>query len=268
MSSTAGQMAAYDPESPPSDVATTTTDQGETVPYIVRIETGYQDRDQYKIAVLYDPTQAWAPWAPQEGWNHKLLITHGASCGIERQAGSAPDVDERHRAARAASRSCRPRSTTPGHNCNLVTQAESMVMAKERLVEQYGDLRYTIGTGCSGGSLTQQQVANAYPGIYQGILPACSFPDAWSTGQQLVDYHLVRRYVENPTQVGPRRRLDPAADRRGRGPPEPRQLDRPRHRLLDRPRRSRATPAPASRPSRATTPTPTPAASAARSPTT
>ena len=90
-----------------------------------------------------------------------------------------------------------------GHNCNLVTQAESMVMAKERLVEQYGDLRYTIGTGCSGGSLTQQQVANAFPGIYQGILPACSFPDAWSTGQQLVDYHLVRGYVENPVKWAP-----------------------------------------------------------------
>ena len=29
-----------------------------TVPYIVRIETGYQDRDQYKIAVLYEPEQA------------------------------------------------------------------------------------------------------------------------------------------------------------------------------------------------------------------
>jgi hypothetical protein len=89
-----------------------------------------------------------------------------------------------------------------GHNCNIVTQAESLVMAKERLVEQYGELRYTIGTGCSGGSLTQQQVANAYPGIYQGILPQCSFPDGWSTGQQLVDYHLVRRYVEDPSLWG------------------------------------------------------------------
>ena len=98
-----------------------------------------------------------------------------------------------------------------GHNCNIVTQAESMVMAKERLVEQYGEIRYTIGTGCSGGSLTQQQVANAYPGIYQGILPACSFPDAWSTGQQLVDYHLVRRYAEDPSKWGTGVAWDPAS---------------------------------------------------------
>ena len=43
---------------------TTTTDQGKTVPYIVRVETGYQDRDQYKIAVLYDPTKPWTAWEP------------------------------------------------------------------------------------------------------------------------------------------------------------------------------------------------------------
>jgi hypothetical protein len=198
---TGGQFADYDPDNPPSDVATTTTDQGKTVPYIVRVEEGYQDRDQYRIAILHDPQKPVAAWRPPEGWNHKLLINHGASCGIDHQSGSAPDVMN----DAALSRGFAVMSTAlnnAGHNCNLVTQAESMVMAKERLVEQYGEIRYTIGTGCSGGSLTQQQVANAYPGIYQGILPACSFPDAWSTGQQLVDYHLVRLYTENPTKWG------------------------------------------------------------------
>jgi len=201
-SSLTGQFAAYDPESPPADVATTTTDEGVQVPYIVRVETGYQARDQYKIAVLWDPSQPWAAWAPQRQWNHKLLITHGASCGIDHQAGSAPDVVN----DAALSRGFAVASTAlnnAGHNCNLVTQAESMVMAKEHLVEQYGELRYTIGTGCSGGSLTQQQVANAYPGIYQGILPACSFPDAWSTGQQLAAYNLLRRYLEDPARWEP-----------------------------------------------------------------
>src|SRR5436309_1856599 len=90
-----------------------------------------------------------------------------------------------------------------GHNCSIVTEAESLVMAKEHLVERYGRLRYTIGTGCSGGSLVQQQVANAYPGIYQGILPQCSFPDAWSTGQQLAAYHLTRLYFEHPDRWAP-----------------------------------------------------------------
>jgi hypothetical protein len=197
-----GALLPYDPENPPADVGTTTTDEGRTVPYIVRVETGYQARDEYKIAVLYDPAKPWSPSAPQEGWNRKLLITHGASCGIDHEAGSAPDVE----VADALERGFAVMSTAlnnAGHNCNLVTQAESLVMAKERIVEQYGRIRYTIGTGCSGGSLTQQQVANAYPGIYQGILPQCSFPDAWSTGQQLVDYHLLRLYLENPARWAP-----------------------------------------------------------------
>jgi hypothetical protein len=212
-----GGFRPFDPENPPSNVARTTTDQGQTVPFIIRIETGYQNRDQYKIAVLYDPEQPWTATRPQPGWNHKLLITHGASCGIDHEAGDAPSVTSDTIAAEgvnvsgsspqaALSRGFAVMSTAlnnAGHNCNLLTQAESLVMAKERLVEQYGQIRYTIGTGCSGGSLTQQQVANAYPGIYQGILPQCSFPDAWSTGQQLAAYHLIRDYVEDPSKWAP-----------------------------------------------------------------
>src|SRR4051794_11934447 len=209
-SSLTGQLASYDPAKPPSDVAKATTDQGKTVPFIVRTETGYQDRDQYKITVLFDPAKPWAAWSPQPQWNHKLLITHGASCGIEHQSGSAPsttgDTVAGGSPTVALGRGFAVMSTAldnAGHNCNIATEAESLVMAKERLVERYGEIRYTIGTGCSGGSLVQHQVANAYPGIYQGILPQCSFPDSWSTGQQLAAYHLIRQYVENPAKWAP-----------------------------------------------------------------
>jgi hypothetical protein len=75
-------------------------------------------------------------------------------------------------------------------------------MAKEYAVKNYGTLRYTIGTGCSGGSLAEQWIANAYPGVYQGILPTCSFPDAWSTATQFLDYHLLLAYFMNPSRWG------------------------------------------------------------------
>lgn len=64
-SSITGLMGTYDPGNPPSDVATTTPDQGVTVPFIIRTETGYQDRDQYKIAVLFDPSKPWEAWKPR-----------------------------------------------------------------------------------------------------------------------------------------------------------------------------------------------------------
>jgi len=199
---TGGPLRAYDPASPAPDVATVTNDQGRTVPFIVRRETGVTVRDQYAIAVLYDPTKPWDPTAPQAGYNSKLVLTHGASCDTAYVMGTAPDVlleDALGRGFAVASHAL----DNAGHNCNLVTEAESLVVTKELVAERYGPVRYTIGTGCSGGSLVQQQVANAYPGVYQGILPQCSFTDAWSSAQQYEDYTLLRRYFETPGVADP-----------------------------------------------------------------
>jgi hypothetical protein len=90
-----------------------------------------------------------------------------------------------------------------GHNCNIATGAESLLMAKERIVETLGEIRYTIGTGCSGGSLAQQWIANAYPGIYQGLIATCSYPDTFTAGAQFADYHLLRLYFEDPSRWAP-----------------------------------------------------------------
>ena len=39
-------------------------------------------------------------------------------------------------------------------------------------------------------------------GRYQGILPTCSFPDAWSTASQFLDYHLLLAYFADPSKWG------------------------------------------------------------------
>jgi hypothetical protein len=196
---------AYDPSNPPSDVATTTTDQGVTVPFIVRVETGYMDRDQYQISALYQPGKPWSAVAPQRQFDHKLLILHGASCAVDYQTGTAPKTTGDSAGDYALGKGFITMSTAldnTGHNCDLPLEAESLVMAKEHVIKSYGTIRYTIGTGCSGGSLAQQWIANAYPGIYQGILPTCSFPDAWSTATQFLDYHLLLAYLTNVTKWG------------------------------------------------------------------
>ncbi len=215
----------YDPAHPPADVALTTTDQGTKVPFVVRIETGYEDRDQYQIATVFTPGLPWTWSRPQRQWNHKLLITHGASCDVDYGSGTAPSVTSYDpadllglpvklpsggllgdSAQYALAHGFAVMSTAldnSGHNCDVVTQAESLLMAKEHLIESYGTLRYTIGAGCSGGSLAQQWIANAYPGIYQGILPTCSFPDAWSSATQVMDYHLLLAYFNHSSHWGP-----------------------------------------------------------------
>ena len=77
----AADLLPYDPAQPPADVATTTVN-GAQVPYIVRVETSYLDRDQYAIAVLFRPGQALdrgpAPGAvhPQDARHPRSRLRH------------------------------------------------------------------------------------------------------------------------------------------------------------------------------------------------
>lgn len=208
-------LLPYDPENPPADVAETTTDEGVTVPFVVRREDGYQARDRYAILTLFRPGQSWEPWQAQDQWNHKVLATHGGGCGASYSPGS-PRLDDysgtipafpgiENSYVTALGRGFAVMSTAlnnTGHNCSLPRQAEAMVMLKERLVEQYGPVRYTIGTGCSGGSIAQHTIANAYPGVYQGLVTTCSYPDVLTAGAQFADYHLLRLYFEHPDRWG------------------------------------------------------------------
>ncbi|MGA8846919.1 MAG: DUF6351 family protein [Nocardioides sp.] len=209
-------LKPYDPENPPSDVASTTSDTGETVPFIVRREDGFQARDRYTILALWQPGKPWTAYQSQPQFNHKVLIPHGGNCGasyapgtppLEDYAGTIPEIPGYEQSyVVALGLGFAVLSTAlnnTGHNCNVATEAESLLMAKERFVEEYGTIRYTIGTGCSGGAIAQNTIANAYPGIYQGLLTTCTYPDVISPGAQFADYHLMRRYFEDPSLWGP-----------------------------------------------------------------
>ena len=187
-------FSAYDPKDPPSDVSTTTTDQGRRVPYIVRRERGAMNRGLYQIVVLFDPSTPWTAWEPQSQWNHKLLYVFGGGCNTNHGQGS---FDESVMIDHALSRGVAVATSTLntlGQNCNTVTSAESVMMLEERIIERYGEIRYTIATGGSGGAIGQLAVANAYPGLIQGLMPQATFTDTWTTALEVLDCHLLNSY--------------------------------------------------------------------------
>ncbi|MGH2727135.1 MAG: DUF6351 family protein, partial [Actinomycetota bacterium] len=191
---TASGLQAYDPASPPSDVATTMTDQGHTVPFVVRVERGTIDRAIYDIAVLYDAAKPWTPTSPQTGWNGKVVYPFGGSCGPfhlqTNNSGAVLDEAALGRGFAVASSGL----NVLGNNCNESVSAEALMMVKEHLVETYGPIRYTIGTGCSGGSIQQLNIASAYPGLLDGLLPSCTFPDVWTTALEVAECRLLLDY--------------------------------------------------------------------------
>ncbi|MGH3881539.1 MAG: DUF6351 family protein [Actinophytocola sp.] len=197
----------YDPKDPPSDVATTRTDQGAVVPYIVRRETGTMNRGVYQFAVLHDPVKSPAPWASRAGWNGKLHYILGADAKPQRRQGAPKSVlgepypvsviNSNQAAELALSRGWAVATHSlniHGLNTNFVTSAESLMMVKEHLIEQLGEIRYTMGFGCSGGAVQQHLIADAYPGLLDGLVPSCSFPDLYMTAHEVVDCGLLLRY--------------------------------------------------------------------------
>lgn len=184
----------YDPQNPPATVTTITTDQGKTVPYIVRVETVSQNRGQLMIGVLYDPSKPWEPWAPQDGWNGKLYNIGGANCGMAYAETAAHDVKTQKA---AIARGFMVWSTSLSNNqnhCSPLMHGESLVMGREHIAKTYGPARYSIGHGQSGGSIKAQQVANEWPGVFDGLSVSLSFPDIWSTLQETYDCTLMVQY--------------------------------------------------------------------------
>ncbi len=185
----------YNPTPPrPSDLATTTTDKGVTVPYIVRVERGTINRGIYDIAVLFDPTADWKPYAPQPGWNGKLLYSYGASTNQPRVQ-SRPNSSWVDDASLSRGFMVAVNMLTDSAlNSNRVVAAETTMMMKEHIVNTYGEIRYTLGTGCSGGSIMQNTVASIYPGLLDGLQVACMYPDSETTGTEVSECVLLVNY--------------------------------------------------------------------------
>lgn len=173
----------YDPANPPpaASIATTTTDRGATVPYIVRVERGAMDRGLYELAVL------------QRGWNHKLLYQFGG--GTAPHHSNGPPMSDLIDPALARGFMVANNSlNTRGMNSNDVVSAEAVSMLKEHIAETFGRIRATLGAGCSGGSIQQQVIAADYPGLLDGIQPNCSYQDSWTTANEVADCSLLHNY--------------------------------------------------------------------------
>ena len=192
--SSPAEFLPYDPaKSAPADLATTTTDQGKTVPYIVRVETGTINRSIYKITVLFDPASPWTAWNPQPAWNGKVLqIFVGGAASPFWQGPLANNFDDN-----ALSRGFATMSAGMmiyGTAGNIKLNAEAVMMLKERLAEAYGPIRYSIAMGGSGGAIQQHGITEQYPGLIDGLIPVRTYPDAWSLVVNGHDCMLLSQY--------------------------------------------------------------------------
>jgi hypothetical protein len=191
----------------PGDLATTVTSEGKIVPYIVRVETGTIDRGIYQTAILHDPRKEGppTPFSPPAAWNHRLVYTFGGGCVggwyIQGRSigngGILEDLMLRQGYGIAANT-----LNVFGNNCADLLAAESMMMTRERFIENFGPPDFTIGYGCSGGSEAQHPISDEYPGLLDGIIVGCSFPELTAAMvNNISDADLFYNYLKNQSEL-------------------------------------------------------------------
>jgi hypothetical protein len=199
----AGCWKAYTVGSAPADMAMTTTDAGVTLPFVVRVERGTMNRGIYDIAVLFDAGSPWTALAPQAGWNGKVYYSFGASTGQPRRqvrpATGWTSVEEQlKRGFMVVSNSM----TDSSRNSNRVLMSETVMMMKEHIADTYGAIKYTLGTGCSGGSINSNMNASISPGLLDGIVTTCTYPDSETTSMEVGDCTLLVEAYQKAAVAG------------------------------------------------------------------
>ena len=150
----------YDPNAAtPADLAETTNDQGMKVNYIVHVERGVLNRAIYDMAVLFDPSSG-AAEGGLAAWNRKLLWSFGGGSGTPYKQFAPNSTWQVDYALARGYLVAVSAHTDQQLNSNHVVAAETVMMGKEHIIERYGEIKYTIGTGCSGGSIMQLQLAS------------------------------------------------------------------------------------------------------------
>jgi len=187
----------------PNDMSQTTTIDGRTVDYIVRLETGTVNRGIYQIAVLFDPLKDKLPnpGGGFSGWNGKVIYSYGGGVGAGYQqglftGGVMVDFMLKHGFAILSST-----LNVAVNYSNDVTSAETTSMVKEIFIKQFGKPLYTMGWGGSGGAYQQYLIANNYPGLLDGINPSLSFPDLFSIVLPGQDCSLLDRAFAGSSQI-------------------------------------------------------------------
>jgi hypothetical protein len=169
-----------DPAERPTDLMETTTSEGTTVPYIVRVESGTINRAIYRIAMLAD------------GWNRRLMFSFAGGCGtnynqgVNQATAALSDLALSRGFAFAVST-----QNVMQQHCNDHLSGEALMMIKEHFIERHGVPVWTMGFGASGGAIQQLLIAQNFPGLLDGILPSLTYPDSVSTRAGVTDCRLL-----------------------------------------------------------------------------
>jgi hypothetical protein len=193
----------------PTDISTGANGQ----PMIIRQETGVINRAGYVISIPHDPAMGPTPTPTDPGgslWNGNLVYSFGPGArGDGHHMGRGKGnlnagtqfvgdgngsgswyIDHGYAFAAASLNSF-------GTTTDAIVSAETAYKLKEHFIKQFGVPLFTVGNGTSGGSMQQNIIANAYPGIIDGTIPSLQYADGMTFFQPILDCELLANALQN-----------------------------------------------------------------------
>ncbi len=178
---------------------------GRRIPFVIRVERGTINRFIYGIAMLADPAEPLEHHSTRY-WNGRLIYHFRGGVGIGKRQGRLPVrtltdrlLDQLARGYAVIGSS----GNVTGTHYNLRLAARTAAMVKAQFVARYGEPRYTVGLGGSGGAVQQLHIAQNAPGLLDALITLYSYPDMitqtiWALDCELLEYYFDVTAADNP----------------------------------------------------------------------
>lgn len=180
------------------------------VDFIVRVETGTINRFIYMLAALAPRSAVTAGDQNQVDpslWNHKLIYQFRGGVGIGKVQGRVSQIDllnRRLEQLRLGYGIAYSSANQTSNHYNIWLAEETAARVKRQFSARYGEPRYTIGIGGSGGAIQQYLIAQNHPGLIDAAIALYAYPDMITQTTYVFDCELLEYYFDVQDGSNPR----------------------------------------------------------------
>lgn len=171
---------------------------GTRVPFVVRLESGTINRHIYLIAMLRGGNDDQSQ--PDTGyWNGKLIYMLRGGVGIGRRQGRIEPAYILNRNTELLAQGYAVAHSTANQTStqyDIELAEDSMARVKRQFIARYGEPRYTIGIGKSGGAIQQYLIGQNRPGLLDGGIAQYSYPDMATQTTKIMDCELLEYFFD------------------------------------------------------------------------
>lgn len=171
---------------------------GASVDFVVRVETGTINRFLYSITTLRGPEDQ--PSQPDmRYWNGDLIYQFKGGVGIGHRQGKMKSDDVANRRIEQLRQGYAIASSSgnqTSYHYDILLAEETALRVKRQFSARYGEPRFTLGIGGSGGAIQQYLIGQNGSGLLDAGIALYAYPDMLTQTINIFDCELLEYYFD------------------------------------------------------------------------